>query len=124
MCLASKHENFNLKVEYARLHIVQGVQKPHANSRQFCVLTGQKDSSGCGACRMATVYRTLERVFNPEIVRSHNQNKTPQGTGVFFSCNERLLLLVGFVGNLDAGFFKCREKDKFLEGGWIAPDWI
>jgi hypothetical protein len=34
---------------------------------------------------MATVYRTLERVFNPEILSKDfiQKNKTPQGTGVF-----------------------------------------
>jgi len=37
----------------------KGALKSHANSNQFCPITEQKDSSGCGACRMAKVYRTI-----------------------------------------------------------------
>ena len=31
----------------------------HANSYRVCANAAQKDCSGCGACRMATVYRTV-----------------------------------------------------------------
>lgn len=47
-----------MRVEDKVLIGVQGV-KTHANSYRFCALTAQKDCSGCGACRMATVYRTV-----------------------------------------------------------------
>jgi len=33
--------------------------KSHANSRRICVVKTQKDSRGCGACRMATVFATV-----------------------------------------------------------------
>jgi len=36
--------------------------KSHANSRRICVVKTQKDSSGCGACRMATVFATVRVV--------------------------------------------------------------
>lgn len=66
---AKKHEESNPKGRSASgLYIVQGVNS-HANSSRICVVTTQKDRSGCGACRMATVYSTL--------------NKNAPGTGAF-----------------------------------------
>lgn len=52
-------KNQILKVEVRGAAYSTRSTKPHANSHLVCVLTGQEDSSGCGACRMATVYRTL-----------------------------------------------------------------
>ena len=76
-----------------RLYLVQGV-KSHANSHRICVDSTQKDSRGCGACRMATVYRTVEsfdskstlsddRVKNSTTDFGQSCKNTP-GTGVFF----------------------------------------
>ena len=59
---AKNTKNLILKVEARRAALVQGVQKTHANSHRICVHATQKDCSGCGACRMATVYRTLNCV--------------------------------------------------------------
>jgi len=57
MCLAPKH--LNLKVE-AREAVRSEELKSHANSNRICAFKAQKDRRGCGACRMATVYCTVE----------------------------------------------------------------
>ena len=78
--------------------LVQGV-KSHANSHRICVVSTQKDSRGCGACRMATVYCTVESFDSKS--KSHHETyknkETPQGTGVFLLFSELATwwLLVG-----------------------------
>jgi hypothetical protein len=39
----------------------------HANSYRICALAAQKDCSGCGACRMATVYRSLGTIRSTKV---------------------------------------------------------
>lgn len=81
MCPAPK---LYLKVEVqGAVHSTRSV-KSHANSHRICALEAQKDSSGCGARRMANLYRALKDAIK------QLKNKTPQGTGVFF-----LLVLLG-----------------------------
>jgi len=57
----SRAKTIILKVE-AREAVHSTRSKSHANSHRICAYKAQKDSSGCGACRMATVYRTVRVV--------------------------------------------------------------
>jgi len=76
----------NIKVEAREAVHSTRSTKSHANSSRICVIATQKDRSGCGACRMAKLYSTLERVFM--VVDSPRdyipKRKSPQGTGVIF----------------------------------------
>lgn len=52
-----------------RNHVIEKIRecnKPHANSYQVCAYA-QTGRGGCGACRLATVYRSLnvEKGFAP-----------------------------------------------------------
>jgi hypothetical protein len=89
MCLAPKHENFNLKVEAREAVHSTRSTITHANSYRICVYATQKDCSGCGACRMATVYRPLEPIYGSYEISPRDfipqKNKPPPGTGVVFS---------------------------------------
>ena len=55
------HAKTNLKVGVREaVHSTRSV-KSHAYSHRICAFTAQKDSSGCGARRMANLYRSLNR---------------------------------------------------------------
>lgn len=71
-------------------------EKSHAYSHRICAITAQKDSSGCGARRMANLYCSLNCSIpvEQEQTLTFEKNKTPQGTGVFLLFIN-LLLRVG-----------------------------
>ena len=59
---------FEAKLVEPRLVYLDGTHiKAHANRNRICPIAGQKDRSGCGACRMANIHSTVNCV-----------NKSPQ----------------------------------------------
>lgn len=90
LCYVScaKTRKSHLKVEARRAARSTRSTKAHANSRRICVYKAQKDCSGCGACRMATVYRSLRTDCSDQ---KPNKN-TPRHRGVF------IWLRYSFVG--------------------------
>ena len=58
MCLAPK---LFFKKVVAREAVHSTKEKLHANRGRICVFKTQKDRSGCGACRMATVYYAVNK---------------------------------------------------------------
>lgn len=53
------HAKTNLKVGAREAVRSTRSELSHANSNRICVITTQKDRSGCGACRMANLYCSL-----------------------------------------------------------------
>ena len=87
-------EIYILKVG-VRKAVLSTRSRSHANSHRICVVKTQKDSSGCGACRMATVYCTVESSDSKSKSRQcrdlqKNKENTPRHRGVF-------LLFIGII---------------------------